>query len=357
MTQKTHRISFHFFDIGGGDAIFIRFLGTDSQWHNILVDGGYGKEYKNSFAPLIKEILSSGEQIENWVISHIDRDHIGAVKGFVVDKKIESKQDAVKNFLFNHSPEMIKESNGKISVGDGILLRDFLTANNLLTTVPINTETLPIECFGFKMTILSPTPEKEAAATELWKVEESNGKIGRKENQSDHKKIIEELIGNEFKPDTDPVNGSSIAVLVEFDKVKVLLLADSHPSDIIDSLDALGYNKDRPLPVKFMQLSHHGSKANTCPKLLEIVQTNCYVITGNGIHNRHPDKETIVRIITNERRNSEIIKIHFACDTQELRNIFEVDDDAFERYTFGCDYSQIGPDSLELSYLPLTDKI
>jgi hypothetical protein len=35
MTQKTHRISFHFFDIGGGDAIFIRFLGTDSQWHNM----------------------------------------------------------------------------------------------------------------------------------------------------------------------------------------------------------------------------------------------------------------------------------------------------------------------------------
>ncbi len=355
MTQKTHQISFHFFDIGGGDAIFIRFLGNDSNWHNILIDGGYGREYKNSFGPLIKEILTLGEQIENWIISHIDRDHIGAVRGFVADKRIDNKQNVVKNFLFNHSPQMIKESNGKISVGDGIILRDFLAKHNLLTTVPINTITNPLECYGLKITILSPTPQKEAVATELWKKEESNGKVGRTEIQSDHKKSIEELRGIKFNTDTDPVNGSSIAVLAQFGEIKVLLLADSHPSDIADSLKTLGFSKDNPVKAQFMQLSHHGSKANTSPELLEIVQTNSYVITGNGIHNRHPDKEAIVRVITNDKRDSEIINIHFACDTQELREMFDVDNDAFENYNFNCSYSQLGLESEILAYLPITE--
>lgn len=354
MIQNKHRISFHFFDIGGGDAIFIRFLGIDAQWHNILIDGGYGKEYKNSFALLIREILSSEEQIENWIISHIDRDHIGAVKGFIADKKIINKPDAVKNFLFNHSPEMVKESNGKISVGDGIILRDFLTKHNLLTTVPINTKTKPVECFGLKLTFLSPTPEKEALATELWKKEESTGKVGRTEIQSDHKKTIKELENAKFSSDDDPVNGSSIAILAELGEIKVLLLADSHPADIVDSLSSLGFSKDNPIKVEFMQLAHHGSKANTSPELLEIVQTDSYVITGNGIQNRHPDKETVVRIITKKRRDSEIIKIHFACDTKELRCLFDVDPNAFENYKFECDYSQLGPESETLAYIPLT---
>lgn len=355
MTQKTHQISFHFFDIGGGDAIFIRFLGNDSNWHNILIDGGYGREYKNSFGPLIKEILALGEQVENWIISHIDRDHIGAVKGFVADKRIDNKQNVVKNFLFNHSPEMIKESNGKISVEDGIILRDFLTKHNFLTTVPINTLTKLIECYGLKIIILSPTPEKEAVATELWKKEESNGKVGRTEIQSDHKKSIDELRGIKFNTDTNPINGSSIAVLAQFGEVNVLLLADSHPSDIVDSLKTLGFSKDNPIKTQFMQLSHHGSKANTSPELLEIVQTNSYVITGNGIHNRHPDKEAIVRVITNDKRDSEIINIHFACDTQELREMFDVDNDALENYNFNCSYSQLGLESENLSYLPITE--
>lgn len=355
MIQKTHQLSFHFFNVGGGDAIFIRFLGRDTKWHNILVDGGYGKEYKNTFGPLIREITSSDEQIENWIITHIDRDHIGAVLGFVIDKGIKHKKEVVKNFLFNHSPEMIKKSNGKISVGDGIKFRDFLTENHLLTIVPINTETKPIECFGLKITILSPTPENEISATELWKKNEINGMIGRTDLQSDHKKTIEELKSAEFNQDKDPINGSSIAFLAEFGETKALMLADSHPSDVIDSLCSLGYCKKNPIEVEFMQLSHHGSKANTSPELLEVVNAKCYVVTGNGIRNRHPDKEVIVRVLMKNKRSTEILNIHFACDTKELRNMFNVDEKAFENYKFECSYSELGLGSERLAYLALKD--
>lgn len=260
--------------------------------------------------------------------------------------------------MFNHSPEVIKASNGKISVGDGIKLRDYLSEKNLLSTVPINTKTIPVECSGFKMTFLSPTPEKEAAATELWRKEETSGKIGRTEDKSDHRKTIEELKTAEFTEDTeDPINGSSISLLAEFGDLKALLLADSHPSDVINSLCALGYCKKNPIEVEFMQLSHHGSKANTSSELLEIVNTKCYVVTGNGIHNRHPDKEAIVRLLIKDKRSSEILNIHFACDTKELRNMFVVDINAFENHKFECSYSELDSNSKILAYLPLKDDL
>lgn len=353
MIKKTHQISFHFFDIGGGDAVYIRFLGTDSKWHNVLIDGGYSKEYKNTFGPLIREIVEAGEIIDYWIISHIDQDHIGAVLGFFKDKKIENKKYIVQNFIFNYSPEKINIPNGKISVREGIDLRNFLKVNDIPAINPINTYTELLDLFGLKITILSPTPEKEAIATELWKKKELSGMIGRKASESDYKKTIGNLDGIKFNEDDDPTNGSSIAFLAEFQSIKALLLADSHPSDIVNSLDNLTYSKDVPLAVNFMQLAHHGSKANTNPEILEIIKTENYIVTGNGIHNRHPNKETLVRLIARESKGAEILNIHFVCDTPELRNMFEVDENAFEKYNFNCTYSQLGLDSIILSYLPL----
>lgn len=355
MIQKTHQISFHFFDIGGGDAIYIRFLGTDNKWHNVLIDGGYGKEYKNAFGPLIREIVESDEIIDYWIISHIDQDHIGAVLGFFKDKKIENKKEIVQNFIFNYSPEKINIPNGKISVGEGIDLRNFLKTNDIPAISSINTSTESLNLFGLKITMLSPTPEKEAIATELWRKKEFSGRIGRKASESDHGKTIDDLDGIKFNEDDDPTNGSSIAFLAEFQSIKALLLADSHPSDIVDSLDNLTYSKDSQLAVNFIQLAHHGSKANTNPEILEIVKTINYVVTGNGIHNRHPDKETLVRVITNKARSSELLNIHFVCDTPELRNIFFVDQNAFENHNFNCSYSDLGMESKTLAYLPLKD--
>ena len=353
MIKKTHQISFHFFDIGGGDAVYIRFLGTDSKWHNVLIDGGYSKEYKNTFGPLIREIVEAGEIIDYWIISHIDQDHIGAVLGFFKDKKIENKKDIVQNFIFNYSPEKINIPNGKISVREGTDLRNFLKVNDIPAINQINICTELLDLFGLKITILSPTPEKEAIAIELWKKKELSGMIGRKASESDHKKTIGNLDGIKFNEDDDPTNGSSIAFLAEFQSIKALLLADSHPSDIVNSLDNLTYSKDAPLAVNFMQLAHHGSKANTNPEILEIIKTENYVVTGNGIHNRHPNKETLVRLIARESKGAEILNIHFVCDTPELRNMFEVDENAFEKYNFNCTYSQLGLDSIILSYLPL----
>ncbi len=354
MLTKNHKITFTFFDIGGGDAIWIKFLGTDKNWHNILIDGGYGYAYKMAFGPLINHLLTEGEKIDLWIISHIDRDHIGSVLGFVQDKKIKSKPDSVNEFWFNHTGHSVKTPNGKLAVDDGIKFRQYLTNHDLLTKVAITTSLPNIDFFGLNIRVLSPTPEKLAIADVLWEKEENTGKIGRSKESADHTKKIEDLKDLAFNCDTDAVNGSSIGLSIAYDSIGALLLGDSHPDVISATLKSLGYFEENPMSVNFMQLSHHGSKANTSPDLLALINTHDYVITGNGIHNRHPDKEALVRLLTKPKRSKIPLQLHFPCKTSELLNMFSSDQAPFEQYNFNCTYHS-STKGTSLNYLPLND--
>ncbi len=356
MLEKKHKITIRFFDVGGGDAIWIRFLGRDRKWHNVLIDGGYGATYKTTFGPLITQITEAGEAIDLWVISHIDRDHIGAVLGFIQDKKIEDKPATVNQFWFNHTELTVNVSNGKLSVGDGIKFRDYLNANGLLGREAITTEMPEIDLFGLKISILSPTPENQENLNTLWLAEEKKGKLGRSSDKADHAKTIEELKNTPFYSDTDQVNASSIALLIRYKDITCLLLADSHSSEIENRLTALSYSKDMPLDATIMHLAHHGSKANTSLALLNMVRTNDFVITGNGIHNRHPDKETLVRVLVQEHRNGAPINLHFSCNNKELQSLFAVDQNPFERYNFTCSYRDLKQNGIGFSYLPLNNE-
>jgi beta-lactamase superfamily II metal-dependent hydrolase len=354
MLTKEHEITFTFFDIGGGDAVWIRFLGTDKNWHNILIDGGYGYAYKMAFGPLINHLLSYGEKIDLWVITHIDRDHIGAVLGFIQDKKIKDKPQAAKEFWFNHSGTTVKTPNGKLAVDDGIKFRKYLTDNGLLTKEAITTSLASSNVFGLSITILSPTPEKLAIADALWLAEEKGGKIGRSKEMADHAKSIEDLQDLVFSGDPDAINGSSIGLFIKYKSVSTLLLGDSHADVVLATLQAHGYSEENPISVEFMQLAHHGSKANNSPDLLAMINTENYVITGNGIHNRHPDKETLVRLLVQKNRTTTPIQLHFPCNTTELATMFSPDQNAFERYNFNCSYHRT-PNGTSFQYLPIND--
>lgn len=354
MLTTDYGITFTFFDIGGGDATWIRFLGTDKNWHNVLIDGGYGYAYKMAFGPLINHLLTQGEKVDLWIITHIDRDHIGAVLGFIQDKKIKDKPQAAKDFWFNHSGTTVKTPDGKLAVDDGIKFRKFLTNNGLLTKEAITTSLAPSDIFGLNITILSPTPEKLAIADALWLAEERSGKIGRSKEAADHAKSIEDLQEQAFSGDNDGVNGSSIGLFIKYKSVSTLLLGDSHADVVLETLQVQGYSEENPIAVEFMQLSHHGSKANTSPDLLAMVNTSNYVITGNGIHNRHPDKETLVRLLVKKNRTATPVQLHFPCRTTELTTMFSSDKNAFERYNFNCFYHST-PNGTRFQYLSIKD--
>lgn len=353
MLTDTHKISVKFFNAAGADAIHIRFLGNDGKWHNVLIDGGYGHTYKDSFGPLIREILASGEYIDLWIVSHIDQDHIGAVLGFVKDRSIKDKAVAVRQFWFNHSPHTIPQGGRRVSVAQGINFRKYLAENNLLGKEWMTTELPPQELFGLKITLVSPAKDKLVIFDALWKKKERKAKAGRSAEKADHQKPFETLILADFSEDEDPWNGSSIACLLEFEDMRGLLLADSHPSVVVATLQKLGVSTNSPLGLDFVQMSHHGSKFNNSSELLGLIRTQTFIVTGNGVTNRHPDKTALVRVLTHPLRVEERISFVFPCDTPELRSLFDVDQDVLDLYDFQLSYPPSGQNFQVLNFIPI----
>lgn len=116
-------------------------------------------------------------------------------------------------------------------------------------------------------------------------------------------------------------NGSSIAFILSFKEKNYLFLGDAHPKVVLDSLNTLGYNKDSPIKVEFLKISHHGSCKNTTKELLESIETDNYIVsTDSSIHN-HPDKRTLARIISNNTNAT----LYFNYDNVK-QNIFSVKD-------------------------------
>ncbi|MEC0710135.1 MBL fold metallo-hydrolase [Bacillus haynesii] len=126
------------------------------------------------------------------------------------------------------------------------------------------------------------------------------------ENQNENDEIsskkyineIETLMQKKMVPDNSPVNGSSIAVIIEYKEKKLLFLADSHPQIVYKQMhqlvDKYGYN---PF-FELIKVSHHGSSKNTSVELLGLVDSPYYFFSTNGKKHKHPDPETIARIIT-----------------------------------------------------------
>ena len=134
-------------------------------------------------------------------------------------------------------------------------------------------------------------------------------KIFLKKDISGGELDIEKLSNLEVIEDTSVTNGSSISFVIEQDNRKLLFLADSHPSVILESLKRHYSEEEFPVEFDAIKLSHHGSITNTSKELLEIIDSNNYIISSDGSKFGHPDIETIARIIN--RKSTFTRNLHF----------------------------------------------
>ncbi|GAB2793351.1 hypothetical protein GCM10027275_42840 [Rhabdobacter roseus] len=349
-----------FYQVECGDAASISYEGDDGNVHYLFLDAGYERTYRDILADEVKTIGAAGGQIDIWVISHIHDDHIGGIIAYLKAIEKGEAEDIVSKWWYNHPHVQVKNaglrkcinaiSEAK-SFAKGEQLTSYLVRTGHLPQmdmVQLHTTTGPA---GLKVTVLSPTAralqqlrEKYRNTSlraldyhELTAISEPTAS-----KASDYHQKVDSFVLDAFTEDTSIENGSSIAVLIEQEKKKVLWLADALPSTIMDALRDLGYSADHPLEVDLVKVSHHGSCGNNSSALYSLIRCNTYVFCASG-DNKHqlPTKECLVRILKNQHRpeHSEYAFL-FTHDNATLRSIFDVDGSAiFKSLRFKMSFS------------------
>lgn len=323
-----------FWDVGAGDAITIKFQDGTGQTRHIFVDGGYVGTYQNGIKTELREIQNAGETVDLWILTHTDRDHIGGVEAFIKDKDFVENTELVGSFWFNWSDYTFIPSKKRLSIAQGIKLRDYLDRLGKLMKEEITTSTPPIDLYGLKITILSPDTASLQKSKVKWARFEHRVPISAK--IPDYGQTIDQLAALPAVGDTDVFNGGSLAFLLEDRHCSFLLLGDSHPSVIVQTLKSLGFSSTNRLKVNYVKLSHHASKRNTTRQLLELIDCDNYIVLANGVSHALPNKWTLANILTRPGRDyTRKTNFYFNNPGTHLKTLFQSDGDT-TKYNFDC---------------------
>lgn len=327
-----------------GDAAKILFVGNDKEIHNVFIDSGYERTFRNIIKKDIEELIQKNEKIDYWIISHIHDDHIGGVKKYIDYIKDREMKDVVSKWIYNaprhYTPNQFDTLSVSCaeSIGQGDILYNYLKGINKSPNYDYTTDSKPIDIAGMKITFLTPTIGKlknlrnkyNADVLQSFEVIEDDSiseAVGIVKNDYSTKFFDFDL--ENWKEDDNIENGSSISFITEMEGANILWLADSHPSDVVNSLTNLGYSPQNKLRCKWVKVGHHGSKGNNSDKLYDLIECQNYLFSANG-ENKHklPTKESIARILRNKNRNfKNKYNLYFTYDNDTLQNIFNIEDD------------------------------
>ena len=298
---------------GHGDCLWIEY-GDRRAPNRILIDCGT----QESSAALLKRIdgLPRSDRVfELFVLSHIDADHIGgALPMFGAIKRDLRFGDVWFNGWRHVSGQLGARQAEMFSTAivDLELPWNLWRDGGAIVTAGAD---LPERILpgGMRLTLLSPTPASLSKLGPVWKRElkryglEPGGRVdysrflkGTPSTMADAAalKDIDKLADAKFTGDNGAPNGSSIALLAEFRGASVLLAADAHAPVLIDSIRTLLRRRDVPsLKLDLFKVSHHGSQNNLSRELLDLLDCQRFLISTNGDHFYHPDRQAIARIL------------------------------------------------------------
>jgi beta-lactamase superfamily II metal-dependent hydrolase len=310
-TSKETRRS-RFFDVemlpaGNGDSIWIEY-GDNRSTHRLLIDCGTNQTAKE-LARRVESLSERERSFELFVMSHIDSDHIGGALPFLKTIRNGLKFGDVWFNGWRHLSGQLGARQGEIF---STAIEDFkLPWNGRFkgAAIVVDGSELPeiVLPSGMKLTLLSPTREQLRKLAPAWtremkryglepgsRVDYSRFLKGTPSPSTD----VEQLADTPFAGDAGLPNGSSIAMLAEFDGASVLLGADAHAPVLVTAIRKLLKERqaDR-LTIDAFKVSHHASKNNLSAELLQLLKCQRYLISTNGDHFSHPDREAIARII------------------------------------------------------------
>lgn len=299
-----------------GDCMLIQTFDEAKNPYTILIDGGASKTFDFS----LRKQLETIKVVDLLVLTHIDSDHIGGLIRFFDNSLFENVE--VRRYWINC--KNLIEAGAKsnlISYNEAKTLEELLIEKN----VPLE-KTSEIISFGLEaelapgitVRVLSPEIEVLNQLNEDWPhlAAEYSKKLEDVAISSDSrsqlpKGTLQELALQEFQPqkkiEKDVFNAASIAFILYGVDFSFLSLADSRAEVIERNLKLMDFGPDQKLKVDFVKVSHHGSKNNTSSDLLDLIDSQNFIIStnGGGLGTKHPDRETIARLLYHPGRNHE----------------------------------------------------
>lgn len=342
-----------FFQAECGDAARIKFLGNDNKYHNILIDAGFERTFRFVLGNEIMQIEKDNEIIDLWILTHIHDDHIGGVIKYLDLIKTGEFKDIVNQWYYN-IPRFYTISQRKLSlkisspssIAQGDIIYEYLKINEKISKTDITFELDTIDLFGMKLTVLTPTVEKLnklrekypfGTFNELEKSELTSISEAKAPKTNDYKIKLSDFDIQNFTEDKSIENGSSISMITEYNNRKILWLSDSHPGDVITSLQKLGYSIENQFECDWVKVAHHGSTGNNSNELYDLIKCNNYLFSANS-ENKHslPFKECIARILRNKNRDmGSTYNLYFTYDNETIKSIFKIDEqDIINKFNF-----------------------
>ncbi|MEH6857347.1 MBL fold metallo-hydrolase [Priestia megaterium] len=380
------------FKANRGDCMLVSCEGETTT--NILIDLGVEATYQDCVQKRLEELHSKGEHLDLLVLTHVDDDHIGGAKPFLEDNRLHgsSNKISVRDIWLNSyrhlSHERTSEAIGqrarnsisrqivlpsttektKISAEDGttiagILYKHNYPWNHAFDGQAVIAKNKPITINQeVKITVLTPTIEQIASLQKVWLKE-----LKRKfpEIKFNNDQILDDAVFyasyyleddyvvddaerisrggveiNEGKFSEDPsvINASSITFILEFLDKRILFLADSPPSAVLEQLQALypEMSPEQPLYFDAVKVSHHGSKRNTSSEFMEHISSERFIFSASGRYG-HPHMETVSRILLKSPCES-TRRLYFNYETHTSKNLFK--DDWMKKYRYSCHFDQ-----------------
>ena len=307
---------------------------------NILIDGGVGITYKKYLKHEIENIKKENQNIDLLIITHSHEDHINGIIKFIEDNE---NNDCIKKIWFNSGIHFKREkimmltqnSDLDISIKQIKYLEDKLVNMKFMGENVWNKEVIQqgfIENFNNgKITVLSPNKYGLKKLEDF--TQETDDLMITGKNYDYSTKLVDFDLNN-FEEDCSIENSTSISILFEYSDKKLLFLADSTPSIIIEGLvktNALASNKK----IDFVKLSHHASKNNLNDQLLQSIECENYIISTHGkCANKLPNKETFARII----KHFKSINLYFNYKNDIIEKIFSNDELSGDKHNVNITY-------------------
>ena len=327
-----------------GDCIWIKY-GDSEEPRHILVDCGPPRTCEVLRERITKLGPPNKRKIDLLIATHIDIDHIGGLVRLLADPPEGLRFGDVWFNGCKHLPR----SRGTIGVRQAeevseALGRGDLPWNEAFGGGPIrlpDVGALPEKHLlgGMRLTLLSPYGKQLERLYTVWHEElELIQKATKPAPEPSRGGLllgppvdVAALAAARRREDRAETNGSSIAVLAEYENRSLLLTGDALSDVLVQSLDCLAFQRRWDyICLDAYKVSHHGSGRSTSRPLLKRVLADHYLLSTSGSVHGHPAPETVAKLLTANGRKKTLhfnyrVKSTSLWDDPKLKNKYLYD--------------------------------